>query len=123
MSYKAEVARVLRKRQTSAERLLWDYLRDRKVGGYKFRRQFPIRGCVFDFFCYQKGLAVEADGPIHDRQREHDRNRDLYAGQCGITVLRFANEAIMHNTAAVLNAIDLKLKTLPDYTVPMARLR
>jgi hypothetical protein len=35
-------ARLLRKKTTNAERILWRHLRNRNFGGYKFRRQHPF---------------------------------------------------------------------------------
>ena len=36
------IARVLRRRATEAEKLLWSRLRNRQIGGVKFKRQVPI---------------------------------------------------------------------------------
>ena len=57
-----ELARELRKRQTSAEALLWQLLRDRRLLGYKFRRQHQFGDYVTDFYCREAGLAIELDG-------------------------------------------------------------
>ncbi|MFL6652115.1 MAG: DUF559 domain-containing protein, partial [Sulfurifustaceae bacterium] len=35
-------ARALRNQPTDAERYLWQRLRKRQMGGYRFRRQVPI---------------------------------------------------------------------------------
>jgi very-short-patch-repair endonuclease len=45
-----KTARHLRRNQTHAERTLWVRLRDRRLAGWKFRRQFPIDRFVVDFF-------------------------------------------------------------------------
>ncbi len=37
-----ELARELRKNQTPEEKLLWQFLRNRKLKGVKFLRQHPI---------------------------------------------------------------------------------
>jgi very-short-patch-repair endonuclease len=34
---------------TPAERLLWDRLHNRQLGGYKFRRQHPLGLFIADF--------------------------------------------------------------------------
>lgn len=39
----------LRRHQTVAEQKLWFYLRDRRLNGWKFRRQKPIAGYIVDF--------------------------------------------------------------------------
>jgi len=57
-----EIARGLRQKPTASEALLWNELRDRKLAGYKFRRQQPIGALVADFYCDRAGLVVELDG-------------------------------------------------------------
>ena len=44
-------ARILRGQSTDAERKLWQYLRNRHMAGYRFRRQVPICGYIADFIC------------------------------------------------------------------------
>jgi very-short-patch-repair endonuclease len=55
-------ARALRIVMTDAERRLWSLLRDRRLEGYKFRRQRPIGPFIADFACITHRLVVEADG-------------------------------------------------------------
>src|SRR5437868_12293391 len=69
-----ELARDFRKVQTPSERLLWTYLRGNKLGA-RFRRQQPIGPFVVDFYCPSHLLIVEGDGPIHETQLDHDRER------------------------------------------------
>jgi very-short-patch-repair endonuclease len=49
-------ARDLRKNPTDAEKLLWYNLRNRRLAGYKFRRQNPIGPFFADFACIEKTL-------------------------------------------------------------------
>ena len=44
-------ARDLRKNLTDAERILWQHLRLRQMGEFKFRRQQPIDNYIVDFVC------------------------------------------------------------------------
>ena len=60
-------ARRLRKIATRHEKRLWWQLRDRKLGGLKFRRQVPIGDRFVDFFCAEAHLAIELDGSGHCR--------------------------------------------------------
>jgi very-short-patch-repair endonuclease len=46
-----EFARVLRTVQTTAEEKLWRCLQNRRLNGFKFRRQVPIDRYVADFYC------------------------------------------------------------------------
>src|ERR1700712_4243279 len=89
-------ARTLRSHLTSTERVLWERLRQRRLGGLKFRRQTPIGPYVLDFLCLRHRLVVEADGPFHDPER--DAIRDAWLEAKGFRVLRFSNSEI-HNEA------------------------
>ena len=81
----------LRKELTSAERNLWLELRNRHLGGYKFRRQHRIANFIVDFYCAEARLVIEIDGEIHAQQRYADtmRSRDLNA--LGYKVVRSSN--------------------------------
>ena len=57
--------RDLRKASSLAERILWRSLRNRQVGGCKFRRQHGIEQYIVDFYCPELMLAIEIDGPHH----------------------------------------------------------
>ena len=58
-------AQTLRNDRTDAEGLLWHYLRNKQLGGYKFRRQQPIGRYIVDFACLPEKLLVELDGGQH----------------------------------------------------------
>jgi very-short-patch-repair endonuclease len=98
-----ETARSLRDRSTEAERKLWSRLRDRRLMGYKFRRQVPRGRYVVDFLCAEAGLVVEIDGGHHADQRlEADRRRTAELERLGLKVLRFWNVDIHTNIYGVL---------------------
>ena len=84
---------------TATERVLWDRLRQRKLGGLKFRRQARMGPYVLDFLCLRHRLVVEADGPFHDPER--DAIRDAWLQAKGLRVLRFSNQEI-HNSLDVV---------------------
>jgi very-short-patch-repair endonuclease len=97
-----EVLRYLRKNQTPSENILWQVLRNRKLDGIKFVRQFPIifeyqgrkRFFVADFYCHEAKLVIELDGEIHEKQVAYDENRTFVINQLGIKVLRIKNEEL-----------------------------
>jgi very-short-patch-repair endonuclease len=98
-------ARELRTRQTPAEELLWRAIRGRQINGLKFRRQHPIGPFVVDFCCPERRLAIELDGGVHDSQQDYDAERDRWLQAAGYRVLRFPNDAVMHNISSVLDRI------------------
>jgi very-short-patch-repair endonuclease len=57
-----QAAKDLRRRMTPAEKRLWLAIRDRKIDGHYFRRQYPIKHFVADFCCTEMRLIVDLDG-------------------------------------------------------------
>jgi type I restriction enzyme M protein len=107
-------ARELRKKQTDAEALLWDLLRDRQLCDSKFRRQHQFGDYICDFYCHEANLVVECDGKVHDTsdRKKHDQKRDAYLKSQGLTVLRFQNDRVLNDTPAVLEEIATLLPSL-----------
>jgi very-short-patch-repair endonuclease len=103
-----EHARELRRDATDAERRLWSALRDRRLRGYRFRRQHPIGNYIVDFVCTRHRLIVEADGSQH-ADSDADRRRTARLESEGWRVLRFWNNDILANTEGVVLAILQKL--------------
>jgi very-short-patch-repair endonuclease len=101
------LARNLRHNQTEVEGRLWQYLRDGRLGGYKFRRQHPIKDYILDFYCPEKKLAVELDGGQHDmaKQMAYDQKRSSILEKGGIRVLRYWDIEVLQNLDGVLDDI------------------
>ncbi|SHI98222.1 Protein of unknown function [Malonomonas rubra DSM 5091] len=97
-------ARELRKQQTDAETLLWQLLRGRRLGGFKFRRQHPLAGYILDFYCREAALAIELDGGGHNENEQHayDEERTHILEGAGIEVLN-ATEDILEVLYSHLN--------------------
>ena len=100
-----QLARALRRRMTDAERLLWRHLRNRELGGWKFRRQYPVGPFIVDFICVEKNLVIEVDGGQHAENEELDIQRSAYLNKMGYRVLKFWNNEVLQETEAVLEAI------------------
>jgi very-short-patch-repair endonuclease len=100
-----KTARNLRRNQTDAERTLWFRLRDRRLGGWKFRRQFPIDRFTVDFFCADAHLIIELDGGQHAIRSVADARRTKILEAMGYLVLRYWNNDVMQNTDGVLEDI------------------
>ena len=88
-------ARRLRRNATDAERKLWHLLRDRRLGGIKFRRQHPRGPYTLDFYCAEAALVIEVDGSQHAERVEHDARRTEYLEAEGLQVLRFWNRDVL----------------------------
>ncbi|WP_017364768.1 endonuclease domain-containing protein [Methylococcus capsulatus] len=105
-----ERAKFLRANQTEAEQRLWYHLRARRFMGLKFKRQKPIGSYIADFVCMEYGLVIEVDGGQHGG--ESDRRRDAWFREHGFTVLRFWNNEVLGETAAVLERIRMEILAL-----------
>ena len=93
-------ARELREQNTNAEELLWELLRNRRLGDAKFRRNHQFGDYICDFYCHESKLVVECDGDAHNstERRELDRKRDVYLKSQGLMVLRFENSRVLKAT-------------------------
>jgi very-short-patch-repair endonuclease len=101
--YLRNFSRRLRRNATKAEKTLWRLLRDRRLTGFKFRRQVPIGPYIADFVCYEAKLVVELDGSQHaESMRDMVRDDELY--RRGFRVLRIWNNDLAHRNT-VLDAI------------------
>jgi very-short-patch-repair endonuclease len=100
-----ERARELRQPQTPAEQRLWAALRDRGLGGFKFRRQHPIHHFIVNFFCHQCSLVIEVDGDSHAAQAEYDQARTEWLTDHGCTVVRFTNQDVHQRLEGVTQSI------------------
>ena len=105
-------AKLLRKKSTAAEDLLWQIIRNRKVAGFKFRRQHPLKCFIADFYCHEALLVIEIDGSIHNIEaiKQYDKQREEEIIELGITVLRFSNEAVFSEPDLVFKNIETHLK-------------
>ena len=102
----------LRKNATDVEMLLWAHLRNRRLGGYKFRRQAPVGSYIVDFICIEKKLVVELDGGQHQDQSDYDTKRTQYLNSCGLQVIRFWNNEVLENLDGVLTTLLKEAKIL-----------
>ena len=105
------IARALRQRATDAESRLWQRLRDRRLCGYKFRRQHPVGRYVVDFVCLEMHLVVELAGGQHALNRDSDTVREAELSRCGYRVLRFWDNDVLRDVDAVLRAILMEMES------------
>ena len=133
--YMKEFSRELRKNPTKAESMLWQELRNKKLG-VRFRRQFVIDSkYIADFVCLEARLIIECDGGQHatipppsvgdsndfpppfaegargwEKEIHPDRERDFYLQSHNFRILRFWNNEILENLQGVLTKITEVLR-------------
>jgi len=100
-------ARRMRREPTPAEESLWQVLRNRRLAGFKFRRQHQFGDYIADFYCRSAQLVIECDGSAHSGNEawHHDQERDAYMVNQGVRVLRFTNVQVLNDIEAVLSEI------------------
>ncbi len=105
-----------RNQPTTAEAVLWDSLKSKKLAGFKFRRQHIIGTYITDIVCLDRQLVIEIDGLIHQlpENTEADEIRTQWLKQKGFKVIRFTNEEVIKKTNDILEIITNELNKLPS---------
>jgi len=100
--------RELRRKSTHQESLLWEKLRNHRLG-IKFRRQHSIGGYILDFYSPEKKLIIEIDGGIHNRKetKADDLVRDKFFTDLDYKILRFKNDDVERNINEVIKKIKI----------------
>ncbi len=105
----------MRHGMTHAEARLWSWLRNRRFGDHKFRRQHPIGEYIADFYCRELKLIIEVDGAVHGAVRdEYDTRRTLILQTYGIEVLRLRNEIILRDPLTAADQIRFAIDSRPS---------
>ena len=100
-------AKQLRSNSTDAERNLWAHIRNRRLEGWKFRRQLPIGRFIVDFACAELRLIVEIDDGQHAEQVHYDLRRTRFLQSKSYQVIRFWNNEVLENIEGVLESLTL----------------
>jgi very-short-patch-repair endonuclease len=105
------VAVRMRKEPTSAEQILWQELRAKKLG-VKFRRQHLIDQFIVDFYCVELGLVIEVDGGVHRKKQSADLEREQILKALGCSIIRFNNKAVEEELPKVIKKIKDVIRDL-----------
>ena len=106
-------AKHLRLNMTIAEKLLWEELKENKLG-VRFKPQHPLRFFIADFYCHQLRLTIEVDGEIHLYQNDYDNERSEIIKDLDITIIRFTNDQILNNITYVIAEIKRNI----NFSIP-----
>jgi very-short-patch-repair endonuclease len=96
-------ASALRRNMTDVEQTLWAALRNRQLGGFKFRRQATIGRYIVDFLCAERRLIIELDGGQHSPDADAPRTAALE--EAGYRVIRFWNSDVNQSFDGVIDTI------------------
>ena len=103
-------AKEMRNNPTAAESVLWEELRNKKLG-LKFRQQHVVNTFIVDFCSIEKALVIEVDGEIHSEHAEEDKQRTAILEREGYIVIRFTNDQVLNSIESVLTEIKQQLTT------------
>jgi len=108
-----EHAKWLRNNVTLTESILWEEVRNKKLG-VKFRRQHPLGAYVVDFYCHELRLVIELDGEYHTsiHQQGVDQEKDLELLGSGSTVLRINDKEVLEKLPGVIELLKLTVSDL-----------
>ncbi|MDD2870487.1 MAG: DUF559 domain-containing protein [Candidatus Gracilibacteria bacterium] len=111
-----EAARNLRKNMTKSEKIIWNEIKNKKLG-QKFLRQKPIylyteisgmdRYIIPDFCSLDIKLILEIDGNIHDLDDIFllDKEKEKLLINKGFKVIRITNDEIINDLNNVIKKI------------------
>ena len=79
-------------------------VRDRRLFGFKFRRQHIKCGFIVDFYCHELRLVLEIDGSSHaaPERAQYDAARTARLETNGLLVVRLRNDQVSEETLKTL---------------------
>ncbi len=108
-----ENAKEHRKNPTTEEAILWEEVRNSRLG-HKVRRQHAIGFFIADFVCLDKRLVIELDGEYHLQNKEYDDARTSFLNHEGFSVIRFSNQQVNDDLPRVLSQLKSALDNAPS---------
>jgi len=105
--HQGEKRKRLRNNMPEAERVLWNHIRNKKLGGLRFRRQVGIGEYIVDFYCPQLRIVLELDGDSHFTKEAvvYDNERNAYMESLGLHVIRYTNDRIKYDLERVIEEL------------------
>ncbi|MDP4207293.1 MAG: DUF559 domain-containing protein [Bacteroidota bacterium] len=115
------LAQKLRRESTLGEIVLWNNaLKNRKMYGLQFLRQYSIDNYIVDFVCRSVKLIIEVDGYSHNFKHDADILRDQYFNNLGYTVLRFTENEVNTVIQNVIRSIEHYVLNIQNNSIPPA---
>jgi very-short-patch-repair endonuclease len=108
-----EFARQRRRSANEFAATVWQWLRNRRMLGLKFRREHPIPPYIADFCNLEFRLIIEIDGRWHEMERGliHDAKRDQFLRGLGYRILRVPGYEVSRPEGAAMNRIEQWLQS------------
>lgn len=103
---------------TKWEICLWNELKNKKMFGFKVRRQYGVKNYVIDFYCPKLKLAIEVDGDVHyfKDKKVKDEQKNQALKERGIFLIRIKNSDLEDDYESMIKFLeDLFLKRAKEY--------
>lgn len=94
-----------RQLRAAAERTLWNHLRDCRLGGAKFRRQYLVGLYLADFICPEARLIIELDSALTPALAAHADARRAFFHAHGYQVLKLRDRDVLTQPRTVLTTV------------------
>lgn len=103
-----ERARDMRRNPSEAQKALWARLKDKQCG-FTFNREVVMGSAIVDFACRTRWLVVETGGD-GEAETTMAALSDRKLADVGVRVMRFADEAVLADTDAIVRTIKDELQ-------------
>lgn len=94
---------------SSAQRCLWEVVKDQQINGLNFIRQVLIEPFIVDFACVERKVIVELDDGRLSQMQYFVSSRTQYLKKRGFIVVRFYNNEVLTNMSTVLSTLRTQL--------------
>lgn len=98
-------ARQLRQGGMLHEALMWNRLKQGQLNGLDFDRQKVIGEYIVDFYCAERDVVIELDGPSHYGREDYDERRDSFLKGLGLTVVHIPVWDVLHHMESVVESL------------------
>ncbi len=99
----------LRTKLTQEEQLVWERVRDRRLGGLAIRRHAVVHTYIVDFLCCEARAVLEIDDGrtwLDEERYSATMQRDDDLRSHGYVVLRMPNHLVTDDVDSVLHAFE-----------------
>ncbi|MCS5421317.1 MULTISPECIES: endonuclease domain-containing protein [Psychrilyobacter] len=99
-----------KKNFTEEEKMIWNFIKDRKLYNVKFKKETEIGKYIFNFYSPEIEFGIEIDDSNHTKK--YEKTREEYLDSIGVIGLRFTSSEIKNNLEETLNKIEAAVSGL-----------
>lgn len=99
-----------KKNFTAEEKMIWNFIKDRKLYNVKFKKETEIGKYILNFYSPEIEFGIEIDDSDHTKR--YNLTKDEYLHSIGVTSLRFTSSEIKSNLEETLKKIEAAVSGL-----------